>query len=75
MVRSPKNLGVLFALGFALFASAPQPASAITVELAKKCRQLAAKAFPNQTTSDKRANIKAQQKYYEDCVAKDGKVD
>lgn len=75
VVRVAKGFGALVVLAVAMLAVAPQPASAITVELAKKCRELAAKALPKEGASDRRANIKAQQKYYEDCVAKNGKLD
>lgn len=52
----------------------PQPASAITAELAKKCRELAIKAHPTQRAGTKTGAAKAQQDYFRACVAKQGKM-
>ena len=60
-------------LALALWPS--QPASAITVELAKKCRQMAMKAHPPQRPGTKPGAGKAQQDYFRKCVANQGKVD
>ncbi len=53
-----------------------QPASAITAELAKKCRELAIKAHPTPTAGSKTnpfsgsGAAKAQRDYYNACIAK-----
>jgi hypothetical protein len=64
-------------LGLALAASicGSQPASAITAELAKKCRAKAIKAHPPVRAGKKTNNSKAQQDYFRECVAKDGNID
>ena len=58
----------------ALLSSAPG-ASAITAELAKKCRALAIKAHPTARAGTKGGSEGAQRTFYNDCVAKDGNVD
>jgi hypothetical protein len=55
--------------------SLDQPASAISVELAKKCRELAVKAHPPAPPGSKTTSAKAQLEYYRSCVAKNGKMD
>ena len=55
--------------------SAGQPASAITADLAKKCRELALKAHPTPRAGTKTGAAKSQQDYFRNCVAKNGKVD
>jgi len=57
------------------FVGASEPASAITADLAKKCRELALKAHPTPRPGTKAGAGKAQQDFYRDCVAKNGKVD
>jgi len=55
-------------------------ASAITVEVAKKCQALTAKAFPlrqvgNPAAGSAKGSGKAQQDYYKKCVANGGNSD
>ena len=73
---SVKNyFGAMMIAGFVAVISAGQPASAITAELAKKCREMAFKAYPPVATGSKQSNAKGQQDYYRTCVAKNGKMD
>jgi len=66
-----------------LFVTAGQMASgasAITVELAKKCEALTAKAFPprvigNPAAGSAKGSGKDAQAYFNECVKNDGKVD
>lgn len=51
------------------------PADAITAELAKKCRAMAVKEHPTPRPGTKAGGQKAQNDFYRDCVAKDGKMD
>ena len=51
-----------------------QPASAITADLAKKCREMALKAHPPAPAGSKMTSAKAQQDFYRACVAKNGKM-
>jgi hypothetical protein len=55
-------------------------ASAITVELAKKCNELTAKAFPprvvgNPAAGSSKGSAQAERDYHNKCVANDGKMD
>lgn len=53
----------------------PQPASAITAELAKKCRAMALKVYPAQRPGLKTGNAQGQQDYFTKCVEKQGNMD
>jgi hypothetical protein len=57
-----------------VFVSAGKPASAITAELAKKCREMAFKEHPPVRVGSKPGASKAQQEYFRTCVAKNGKM-
>ena len=48
------------------------PASAITVELANKCREMSLKAFSPQRAGTKSGNAGEARKYYNACVANGG---
>lgn len=48
------------------------PASAITVELANKCREMSLKAFPPQRAGTKGGNAGEARKYYGACIANNG---
>jgi hypothetical protein len=55
-------------------------ASAVTLELAKKCSALMAKAYPprepgNPAAGSAKGNGGAAQTYYQKCLANNGKVD
>lgn len=65
----------VFALGMMLWMSAGvQPASALTAELAKKCRAFAVKAHPPKLAGSKTGSAAAERQYFKDCVAKGGHV-
>ena len=63
----------LFALSVLITAQAP--ASALTAELAKKCRALAIKAHPPVLPGKRTGSEQAQRDYFRDCVAKEGNVE
>ena len=65
----------LAALAACALVSMQTPASALTAELAKKCRALAVKAHPTTVPGKKTGSEQAQRDYFRDCVAKDGNVD
>jgi hypothetical protein len=46
--------------------------SAISGELAKKCRELAIKAHPTQPAGSKTGAGQAQRDYFRECIAKNG---
>ena len=76
MATLAKNFSTLIVLALTAYLSMAQPASAISVELAKKCRAMAIKAHPTQMAGTKQTGIeKAQRDYFRECVAKDGKME
>jgi hypothetical protein len=76
MAPLAKSFSTLIVLALTAYLSMAQPASAISVELAKKCRAMAIKAHPTQMAGTKQTGIeKAQRDYYRECVAKDGKME
>lgn len=67
---------ILFAMGCGimtiLFSAAP--ASAITAELAKKCRAMAFKAYPPGRIGTKTGNRHAASVYYKTCLDNNGNM-
>jgi hypothetical protein len=52
------------------------PSSAISAELAKKCRAMAIKAHPNPIPGSKASGAeKAEREYFQTCIAKGGKME
>jgi hypothetical protein len=51
------------------------PASAISLELAKKCRNMAVKAHPPPFPLGNKAYAQAERDFFAQCVAKSGHVD
>ena len=72
-----KLIKVLVAAGTAvLIASATtRPASSLTAELAKKCRELMVKAHPPLPAGSRTGNAQEAREYFRTCVALDGKMD
>jgi hypothetical protein len=70
MDRIGQHLKTSFALGFVAVWLISTPASAISVELAKACRQMALKTYPPKLPGSKAGNAKAGRNYYNDCIAK-----
>jgi hypothetical protein len=54
------------------FASTDAHASAISVELAKKCRELSLKAFPPKPAGSRTGDAAAQRQYFGKCIANKG---
>ena len=75
MTKLAKNS---FVVGLALAAYLPTtyPSSAISADLAKKCRAMAVKAHPSPLAGSKANGAeKAQRDYFQACVAKGGEMD
>jgi hypothetical protein len=67
-------------IAFTLLLFAPTGASAITVEVAKKCDALTAKAFPprvvgNPAAGSAKGTPQEQRDYFKKCVANGGNMD
>jgi hypothetical protein len=76
MAKIMKTLSAFVVLVVLAYFSYTQPASAISVELAKKCRGLAIKAHPIPTAGSKVTGAaKAQRDYYEACISKGGNME
>ena len=69
------SVRLLLVAGIAGLCSPSVPASAITAELAKKCRDAALKAHPTPRAGTKTGAAKAQQDFFRSCVAKDGNIE
>jgi|SRR5208283_903586 len=67
-----KRLSASFALVLIAFVWISPPASAITVELAKKCRAIALKAHPMSLPGAKNGTAQAERAYYSACIANNG---
>jgi hypothetical protein len=73
MKSRSKILVMAFATGAMIFSSG-WPALAISVELAKKCREMAVKAHPPAPAGTK-AYAEAQRGYFRQCVTNNGNMD
>ena len=60
-------------LSMSLLGVSSAPGDAITVELAKRCRELAIKAHPPQPAGTK-AYAKSERDFFHECVSKKGEV-
>jgi hypothetical protein len=69
----PRRIGVI-AVAAAVVFSTTQLASAISADLAKKCRELAIKAHPTAAPGSAKGNGQAQRDYFRECVAKAGNM-
>jgi hypothetical protein len=80
-MRAALKFGVALGAGLSITnGSLVVTASAITVELAKKCNDLTAKAYPprvigNPAAGSAKGTAQDQRDYFSKCVAKDGNVD
>lgn len=59
-------------LGLTALPLSTVPAFPISVELAKKCRLMAVKAYPPQLAGTKGGTAAAERQYFQDCVKNDG---
>jgi hypothetical protein len=80
MYASPRFSSLHVALIAAATAAAPTGASAVTVEVAKKCDTLTAKAFPPRVPGNPAAGTAngtglAAQNYHRQCIDNGGNVD
>ena len=76
MAKLAKNLIALMVLSLAVYLPMTYPSSAISAELAKKCRAMAIKAHPNPIPGSKASGAeKAEREYFQTCIAKGGKME
>jgi hypothetical protein len=80
MFSNLKFCGALVGLVCIAVAPMTNSAAAVSVEIAKKCNALTAKAFPprvigNPAAGSAKGTGKAERDYYRKCVAKGGNMD
>jgi hypothetical protein len=80
MLVTSKSRTTGFAFLLVTAGLAPTDASAITVEVARKCNALLAKAFPpreagNPAAGSAKGSGQSQRDYFSKCVAKGGNMD
>lgn len=76
MANWAKRLSVFIAVALMAYLPTTQQASAISAELAKKCRALAVKAHPTSRPGSKATGAgKAERDYFQACLAKSGKME
>jgi hypothetical protein len=54
---------------------APIPALSITVELAKKCRAMAIKAYPTTPAGTLKGSAAGQREFYQRCIDRNGDIE
>jgi hypothetical protein len=67
-----KTISWFFAAGLVITLSLANPASAITADLAKKCRAMAIKAHPPVLPGAKTGTAKAERDFYNICITNNG---
>jgi len=80
MFVMPKSRTTGFAFLLVAAGLAPNDASAVTVEVAKKCNALLAKAFPpreagNPAAGSAKGSGQSQRDFFSKCVARGGDMD
>lgn len=75
LMKRVTKLLVFGAAGAVILCMPGESASAITAELAKKCRDMALKVYPYKLVGQPGpGNAQAQRSYFSECVAKEGKM-
>jgi hypothetical protein len=75
MARRSDVLGALTVLIVGASFAMPDPASAISADLAKKCRAMEIKAHPYHQPGSGPGSSQAEREYFQHCIATDGKKD
>lgn len=76
MAMLAKRFSMLIVLALTAYLPTAQPASAISAELANKCRAMAIKAYPPPKPGSKPTGAeKSQRDYFRECIAKGGKTE
>ncbi len=65
---------MVLALASAVVLPSPQPAAALTSELAKLCRSMAIRAHPTARPGSAGGSAGAQRAYFQQCVENNGKM-
>ena len=71
MKKLAQNISTAIFFALAMHVFTPQSASAISADVAKKCRALAIKAYPPPKAGTKTSGAeKAQRDYFQTCLSK-----
>jgi len=62
------------AIGLIILVSTVSPGSAISIDLAKKCRAMAFKVYPPKVIGSKSGNARVTDSYYRNCLANNGNM-
>jgi hypothetical protein len=74
MMNPLKSWRQMATVAVVLIVSMSQPVSAITADVAKKCRELAVKAHPPAVAGSKTGTAQAERDYFRACIAKGGNM-
>jgi hypothetical protein len=75
-MRPPKIFIALFVLVLFAHLLVPTVSSAITAELAKKCRLMSIQAHPTRLPGTKNTGVEAAQRaYFSNCITNEGKME
>jgi hypothetical protein len=74
MVAILRRLGALALIIACILPASGGSATALTAELAKKCRSLALKAQPYRRAGATKGTAQAERDSYRECIAKEGRV-
>jgi hypothetical protein len=69
-----KRILIVFAATQLMIIGAASPASALTAELAKKCRDAAIKSHPPPIPPGNKAYAQAERDYFRECVSRNGQM-
>jgi hypothetical protein len=76
MAKPAKNFSALIVLALTAYLPMVQPASALSAEIAKKCRAMAIEANPSPKLGSKVSGAdKAQRDYFRECIAQGGNTE
>jgi hypothetical protein len=76
MAMLAKRFSMLIVLALTAYLPTAQPVSAISAELANKCRAMAIKDYPTPRPGSKLTGAeKSQRDYFRECVTKGGKME
>jgi len=74
MTHSAKSIVMAAAVAAACSLSMIPSASAVSADLARKCRDLAIKAYPPAVAGSRSGTAEAERDFYRACVAKGGNI-
>jgi hypothetical protein len=74
MSKGMKVFAAVGVVALVAFVTIGRPASAITAEVAKKCREMMVKKYPPQVAGSSKGSAQEEREYFRMCVAQGGKM-